>query len=95
MKEGKGKLTFANGAKYEGQFVANRIEGHGTFTWSSSDKKTYIGDWLDGKMQGTGCMMFEDGSCYEGGFKNHKREGVGKFTFASGAIYDGEWLDGH
>ena len=25
VKEGQGKLTFSNGAKYEGQFVANKI----------------------------------------------------------------------
>ena len=38
-----GKLQYANGSYYEGEFVRNKFEGKGTYTWP--DQKVYRGDW--------------------------------------------------
>jgi hypothetical protein len=44
---GKGKLTWADGKIYEGEFVNDKREGHGVFTWK--DNRKYIGAWRNGK----------------------------------------------
>lgn len=51
MKSGRGKLTYANGTEYEGEFNDNLIEGTGVF---KGKKHIYEGEWKAGKMHGTG-----------------------------------------
>lgn len=33
MKHGKGKYIWSNGNIYEGTYVKDNIDGHGTYTW--------------------------------------------------------------
>ena len=37
-KNGRGKLTFADGSIYEGDFQMNEISGEGTYLWSDGKK---------------------------------------------------------
>jgi hypothetical protein len=59
-----GKLTFTDGANYEGNFVDNEISGYGTYNWP--DGRIYVGNWLDNKMHGEGTLKWPDGKCYKG-----------------------------
>ncbi len=47
-----GRLTYSNNMYYEGQFVNDKFEGEGMFTWSTTgdwhDSNTYIGQFKDG-----------------------------------------------
>ena len=49
---GHGLMVYADGSKYEGQFVQGKKCGHGTRFFSSGDH--YIGQFRDNMMNGTG-----------------------------------------
>ena len=68
---GRGKLTFPDGAVYDGEFQNGTIEGHGRMT--SCDGQWYIGEWTDGKKNGLGLDVAADGTVrHEGTFSNGK-----------------------
>ena len=41
MKHGKGKFTWADQSKYDGDFFENKIQGSGKYNWA--DGRQYIG----------------------------------------------------
>ena len=84
-----GTETFANGAKYVGEYKNNKIHGKGTYTFASGSK--YVGEWRDNKRHGKGTYTHSSGSKYVGEYKNNKRHGRGTYTFASGNKYVGEF----
>lgn len=66
---GRGKLTFSDGAIYDGEFQNGRIEGHGRMTLA--DGQWYLGEWMDGKKHGLGLDVAADGTVgHEGTFCN-------------------------
>lgn len=67
----------------------NRIEK--TINYDSGT--VYVGETLNGQIDGFGRMTFSDGNMYEGYFSNGKRNGKGKFTWKSGAFYEGLWVN--
>ena len=40
---GKGKIHYANGAVYKGEFLHDRIDGFGSYTTEKGKK--YVGTW--------------------------------------------------
>ncbi|MDP7647112.1 MAG: SHOCT domain-containing protein, partial [Candidatus Woesearchaeota archaeon] len=87
-----GTFTYADGAKYVGEFEDDKKHGQGTFTLANGDK--YIGGWKDDKRHGQGTLTLADGEKYVGGWKDDKRHGQGTYTYASGNKYIGGWKDG-
>jgi len=73
VKEGKGKLTWANGCSYEGEFRNNEFDGHGRFTWS--DDLYYEGSFSDGMINGHGEYHRPGGFYFRGEFRD------GEFSF--------------
>lgn len=69
-KNGIGKLTFIDGAIYEGylnyiylgNFIDNEIDGEGSYFWP--DGRVYQGQWKENKMHGEGSLKWPDGRCY-------------------------------
>jgi hypothetical protein len=57
---GRGKLVWADGKMYEGEYRDDKKEGQGTFTWA--DGRKYIGGWKDGKQHGIGEYVTPDGT---------------------------------
>ena len=49
---GKGIMTYIDGAKYEGEFVEGKREGKGNYFWNNN--KYYKGNWKKGKQDGDG-----------------------------------------
>jgi len=43
----KGKIEYANGNSYEGDWLNNKYNGIGTYRWS--DGSYYVGEWLENK----------------------------------------------
>ncbi len=69
--EGKGKLVWKDGAKYEGNFENGDFNGFGIHTYSKeSPNDFYEGHWKDGKQSGKGKLVFKDGTKQEGTFEN-------------------------
>ena len=65
---GKGKLCWADGRTYEGDYVLDKKDGIGTFCWP--DGRKYIGGWKNGKQHGSGVYIAngqqKNGEWFEG-----------------------------
>ena len=46
------------------------MEGYGTFTWS--DGRKYVGEYVEDKKRGYGEFIWPDGRCYRGEWVNGK-----------------------
>jgi hypothetical protein len=85
-------ITYANGDKYEGQFVDGNITGQGIFTQANGDK--YKGQFVDDKKHGQGIFTQANGAKYDGQFVDDNMNGQGILTQANGAKYEGQYVDG-
>ena len=47
-----------------GDWVDNKIQGKGLYTWN--DNRKYDGEWLNNNMHGKGKYSWADGKSYEG-----------------------------
>eukprot|EP00455_Lapot_gusevi_P045060 TRINITY_DN5725_c0_g4_i2.p1 TRINITY_DN5725_c0_g4~~TRINITY_DN5725_c0_g4_i2.p1 ORF type:complete len:452 (-),score=55.59 TRINITY_DN5725_c0_g4_i2:81-1436(-) len=94
-KHGFGTQVWPNGNKYEGQWVAGRREGRGTF-WifdGAKLKKQYHGCWVADLKEGLGVFYYDNNDRYEGAWLHGQRHGQGTLFFANGDVYVGNWLD--
>ncbi len=87
--KGAGKMVYANGDIYEGNFVNRKKEGQGTFTVKYV--KVYIGQFADNAPNGKGKATFANGDIYVGNWVDGKQT-KGKITRANGHIYEGDWV---
>ena len=85
------KLTYTDGAVYEGEWKDGKSHGQGKCTYP--DGAAYEGDWKDDKKHGQGKLTYPDGAAYEGDWKDGKKHGQGKYTYADGRRYEGEFQD--
>ncbi len=90
-RNGRGKLTWANGDVYEGDFKNDKRNGRGKETYDNGD--FYEGEFKNGKVHGRGKETYANGDVYEGEWKDDKLHGRGKKTFANGDIYEGDFKD--
>ena len=89
---GSGTMTFADGAKYVGEWKDNKYNGQGTYMWPDGTK--YVGEWKDHNRNGQGTLMRPDGKItYVGGYKNGNKHGQGTYMWFDGTKYVGEWKD--
>ena len=69
-------------------------------SWSETVTKDYVngdkyvGEWVNGKIEGKGTYTFSNGDKYVGEWVNGKIEGKGTYTFANGDNYVGEFKNG-
>ncbi len=52
MKHGYGKMIYANGEKYDGEFFENKRSGYGVLKFSNGE--TYTGSFQNDNMHGLG-----------------------------------------
>ena len=67
---------------------------NGQVTFTSPDRRKYVGEWKDGKQNGQGKMTLPDGEKYEGKFKDGIPNGQGTYISPDGRMYVGEFKDG-
>ncbi len=95
-RHGKGKMVYANGEVYEGQWVEDQRCGKGELYKPKSWGRlyTYTGEWKDDELNGIG--TFTDGYItYSGSFVGGKYNGKGTLTKKAGSLtYVGEFKDG-
>jgi len=91
-REGRGKVVYANGDVYEGEYKAGKMEGRGIYRSASGD--VYEGEFKADKKEGRGIYQYADGSVYEGEYKADEFEGRGIERSANGDVYEGEWKAG-
>jgi hypothetical protein len=76
-KHGKGVKTWANGDRYEGDFVEDRIEGFGLYVFGRGpwQGERYEGDYLAGRRHGHGVYRWTTGDVYSGPWRDDRAVG--------------------
>jgi len=90
-ENGHGTYVWADGDKYEGDWVDGKKHGKGTFTWAGGNK--YVGDFVDGTGTGQGTFTVPGLYVYTGDHIDYYFTGKGTMVYADGGVYVGEWLD--
>jgi hypothetical protein len=77
MKHGKGVKTWQNGDRYEGEFIEDRKEGHGTYSFGRGPwaGERYDGEWLADRRQGYGVYRWPTGDIYRGAWDADRPSG--------------------
>jgi hypothetical protein len=96
LRNGSGRMEFADKSYYVGDFVYNKISGRGTFYYVGGD--TYEGDIVDGLKHGNGSYVWplnseRKGDKYEGGYHKDLRNGKGTYIWADGTVYTGDYVN--
>ncbi|XP_077390087.1 ankyrin repeat and MYND domain-containing protein 1-like isoform X2 [Festucalex cinctus] len=86
-RQGFGVQEFADGSKYEGEFVDGLKQGKGRYTWKSGE--FYEGFFYKDYRHGDGMYCWPTGSKFIGKFYLHWREGYGEHIFPDGATFKG------
>lgn len=89
----KGKMEYANGDFYDGNWEANKPHGKGIFIYANGDK--YEGDFINDCYHGKGIFTFHNGEIYKGDYINHLRQGKGINTLPNGNKFEGEYFKNH
>lgn len=94
VREGFGKLTYADGSVYEGEFANNLPSGNNE-TLLFADGRRYQGTFIEGQMQGYGTLEWPNGDVYVGTFNANAITGTGTFYWQNGNVsYKGTIEDG-
>lgn len=90
--DGRGRLTYADGAQSIGLFKDNSLfEGTGLLREKDF---VYIGQIKNFDASGEGMLTTSDGTKYVGGFLNGDPSGHGRVTYANGDKYIGQFVNG-
>jgi hypothetical protein len=100
-KQGQGKMIWWNGDVYQGSFVKDVREGHGTLTFGTpsdgayvqTDAGEYVGEWRHNQMHGSGTRRYSNGDVFMGDYEKGLRDGLGRFYYANGDMYWGCWCN--
>ena len=91
IPHGRGKMTFANGTTYEGDYFDGKMEGEGEMIFPSG--LICKGQIKDNKFNGLVEMRFPSGLIYSGQIKDNKYHGEGKMIYPNGRIFTGKWYN--
>lgn len=86
-KSGRGRIDYADGCVYDGEFLDDAPHGKGIYT--TTDKGIYEGQLVCGHKDGPGKMTFANGDVYEGNFIRDRIEGHGTLTKIDGTVTQG------
>ncbi len=91
QRNGRGIYSWADGRRYEGEFLGGRLNGRGTLTWPNGER--YVGDFRDGRRTGQGIHTWPDGSRWHGEWLDGRKNGRGVYTRPNGVSEDGVWAN--
>ena len=67
LPHGLGRMVYANGVRYTGQWVHGQPHGKGMEERPDGDR--YVGEWANGQPDGLGVHSFDSGARFESEFK--------------------------
>ena len=91
-KHGRGVQLWANGTKYYGYWINNKVNKKGKLIHKEGD--VYEGEWVDFKAEGYGTYTTLNGTKYEGYWLADKQHGKGMEEWPEGNMYIGEYSQG-
>ena len=92
IKQGFGKIEFANRSEYIGHFKDGKKTGLGQYTQGSAK---YQGEYKDDKQHGQGKQTNEeDKSSYEGEYNQGLPHGLGREINSDGKVHEGQFDKG-
>ena len=91
---GQGSLRFPDGSQYVGEWVAGKKSGYGAMEWTTMERFSYRGHWMNDRPHGIGKMIFCWGTCYEGEWDQGREHGMGKMVYWNGNHFTGLFEDG-
>lgn len=91
---GSGTLIMSgpNNVKYDGSFMYDKFQGHGTIT--KQGNLVYKGELKYGMYHGSGTKHYSNGDCYQGSFLLGFKHGYGIYYFANGDKFEGYYAWG-
>lgn len=93
VPQGKGKITYKCGDKYEGDFVNGLKQGKGKYVFK--DENVYTGEYMNDKVNGYGEYVWKNGNYYKGNWKDEKYDGEGvQFSKSKKQSKKCIWKDG-
>jgi len=90
LKNGVGKMVYPNGDIYEGEWIDNKMQGEGTYTYKKSGD-IYSGSWVADKKSGQGEYEFGADSSVMVGTWVDGQITTGKWILKGAAVYKGEF----
>ncbi|MGJ8743377.1 MAG: PDZ domain-containing protein [Polaribacter sp.] len=87
------KIEYSDNSVYEGLTKFGVPHGNGNMIWKDQ-KKSYKGNFENGKCHGNGVYIMSETESYEGTFKNGSMTGKGKRFYRDGSSYEGEIYKG-
>jgi hypothetical protein len=88
---GFGTWQYANGDKYEGTWVNQKMHGSGTYYYKNGD--IYKGGFKNNKLEGTATFIAHNGDKYVGEYKNNHMEGEGTYFYKNGKVEKGLFVN--
>ena len=76
--------------EYSGTFTNNDVTGYGTL---ELDRDSYVGNFVEGKRQGTGTYTWSDGDKYVGSWKEDEMNGYGTYYWGDVQRLAGNFVD--
>ncbi|KAL9185825.1 hypothetical protein ACHAXT_003602, partial [Thalassiosira profunda] len=92
IPHGHGRMGYASGSVYEGQWENGHHCGHGKNWYANGD--VYEGWWWMNQYHGHGRLVWAGGDKYEGEWAGDKMNGKGTYFFETGNVYEGGWKGG-
>lgn len=89
---GRGKLEWADGPYYVGEFEEGMRHGEGVIK-EKDNSAVCVGHWVKDFPDGNVAMVMPDGKIYSGCVKRGQRQGMGELSSVDGLIYEGLWKD--
>jgi len=81
-----------SGAIYRGEWLDDKFEGHGTYTYRNNAQ--YVGGFRANKRHGRGTYTWPDGARFVGEYRDDKRNGAGIMYGPDGKVLQsGTWKD--
>lgn len=91
LRQGKGIEKWADGRIFKGEFEQDSMT-YGELTFPNGN--SYIGQFVDSKLNGFGVLKTVGESEYSGQFFDGLKQGKGKIKYENGNYYDGEFFKG-